>query len=96
MTWGYRRGSSPFLLRLVSLDLGSIKSCLGKAPRMRPPYPACGPLCEALADGECSAQSVLFDCHQFVARRRATGGPDIGAGNGRIDAGPAVLITLSR
>ncbi|KQH78575.1 hypothetical protein AO501_30020 [Mycobacterium gordonae] len=33
---------------------------------------------EALTDGECSAQSVLFDCRQFVARRRATGGPDIG------------------
>lgn len=51
---------------------------------------------EALTDGECSAQSVLFDCHQFVARRRATGGPGHRGGNGRIDAGPAVLITFSR
>ncbi len=30
----------------------------------------------------------------FFRRRRH--GPDIGGGNGRIDAGPAVLITLSR
>lgn len=65
-------------LSLRSKDLGSIKSCLGKGPADAASVSSMRALREALTDGECSAQSVLFDCHQFVARRRATGGPDIG------------------